>query len=72
MNALDIASNFIIQVLSSSFNTVSLMVITPVVFFYILRDWPLIIEKASKLILFLTEEKLQIIFPKWISLYLII
>ncbi len=31
MNALDIASNFIIQVLSSSFNTVSLMVITPVV-----------------------------------------
>lgn len=50
MNALDIASNFIIQVLSSSFNTVSLMVITPVVFFYILRDWPLIIEEANKLI----------------------
>ncbi|WP_320157490.1 AI-2E family transporter [Wolbachia endosymbiont (group A) of Anomoia purmunda] len=53
MNALDIASNFIIQVLSSSFSlihTVSLMVITPVVFFYILRDWPLIIEEANKLI----------------------
>lgn len=50
MNVLDIASNFIIQVLSLSFNTVSLMVITPVVFFYILRDWPLIIEKSNKLI----------------------
>ncbi|WP_374698407.1 AI-2E family transporter [Wolbachia endosymbiont (group B) of Limnophora tigrina] len=53
INALGIASNFIIQVLSSSFSLiymVSLMVITPVVFFYILRDWPLIIEKASKLI----------------------
>jgi predicted PurR-regulated permease PerM len=53
INALDIASNFIIQVLSSSFSLihmVSLMVITPVMFFYILRDWPLIVAKASRLV----------------------
>ncbi|WP_395463351.1 AI-2E family transporter [Wolbachia endosymbiont of Cantharis cryptica] len=52
-NALNIASNFIIQVLSSSFSlihVVSLVVITPVMFFYILRDWPLIVAKASRLV----------------------
>ncbi|WP_065095329.1 AI-2E family transporter [Wolbachia endosymbiont of Nomada flava] len=67
MNALDIASNFIIQVLSSSFSlihTVSLMVITPVVFFYILRDWPLIIEKANKLIPIPYREKVANYFSK--------
>nr|WP_253309352.1 AI-2E family transporter [Rickettsia endosymbiont of Ceutorhynchus assimilis] len=67
INALDIASNFIIQVLSSSFSlihTVSLMVITPVVFFYILRDWPLIIEKANKLIPVSYREKVANYFSK--------
>ncbi|MGL9758605.1 MAG: AI-2E family transporter [Wolbachia sp.] len=67
MNALDIASNFIIQVLSSSFSlihTVSLMVITPVVFFYILRDWPVIIEKANKLIPIPHREKVANYFSK--------
>lgn len=67
INALDIASNFIIHVLSSSFSlihTVSLMVITPVVFFYILRDWPLIIEKANKLIPVSYREKVANYFSK--------
>ncbi|MDM8335728.1 AI-2E family transporter [Wolbachia pipientis] len=53
INAFGIASNFVIQVLSSSFSlvhTVSLVVITPVMFFYILRDWPLIVAKVSKLV----------------------
>ncbi|QCB61510.1 AI-2E family transporter [Wolbachia endosymbiont of Brugia malayi] len=53
INAFNIASNFITQMLSSSFSLihiVSLVVITPVMFFYILRDWPLIVEKVNKLI----------------------
>ncbi|NUY39145.1 AI-2E family transporter [Wolbachia endosymbiont of Litomosoides brasiliensis] len=53
INAFNIASNFIIQVLSSSFSLihiVSLVVITPVIFFYILRDWPLIVEKVNQLV----------------------
>nr|WP_302675995.1 AI-2E family transporter [Wolbachia endosymbiont of Litomosoides sigmodontis] len=53
INAFNIASNFAIQVLSSSFNLihiVSLVVITPVMQFYILRDWPLIVRKVNKLV----------------------
>ncbi|WP_353287115.1 AI-2E family transporter [Wolbachia endosymbiont (group B) of Gerris lacustris] len=53
INALNMGSNLIIQVLSSSFSLIymaSLIAITLVVFFYVLRDWPLIVEKASKLI----------------------
>lgn len=67
INALDIVSNFTIQVLSSSFSLiqiVSLMVITPVVFFYILRDWHLIIEKARRLIPVPYREKVADYFSK--------
>ncbi|APR99135.1 AI-2E family transporter [Wolbachia endosymbiont of Folsomia candida] len=67
INAFDIVSNFTIQVLSSSFSLiqiVSLMVITPVVFFYILRDWHLIIEKARRLIPVPHREKIADYFSK--------
>ncbi|WFW29682.1 MAG: AI-2E family transporter [Wolbachia endosymbiont of Menacanthus eurysternus] len=49
----DIIGNFLIQVLNSSFNlihTLSLIAITPAVFFYILRDWPFIVIRVNKLI----------------------
>lgn len=53
MNAFNVIGNFVIQVLSSSFSlihTVSLVVITPVMFFYVLRDWPMIVAKVSELV----------------------
>lgn len=53
VDALKIIINFMIQMLSSSFSLVyiiSLTVITPVIFFYVLRDLPLIIEKINDLI----------------------
>lgn len=53
LDILKIVSSFMVQVLSSSFNLIyiiSLMVITPVIFFHVLRDLPLIIEKANNLI----------------------
>ncbi|MGL9733185.1 MAG: AI-2E family transporter [Wolbachia sp.] len=53
VNAFDIISNFIIQVLNLSFsliNTLPLVVITLMMFFYLLRDWSLFITKISKLI----------------------
>nr|WP_255424138.1 AI-2E family transporter [Wolbachia endosymbiont of Pentalonia nigronervosa] len=53
LDTLKIASSFMIQALSSSLNLVyimSLMVITPVIFFHVLHDLPLIIEKANNLI----------------------
>nr|WP_246168621.1 AI-2E family transporter [Wolbachia endosymbiont of Ctenocephalides felis wCfeT] len=53
IKALNVGCNSVIQILSSSFSlihVISLIVITPVVFFYVLRDWPLIVAKASKLI----------------------
>lgn len=67
IRAFDITSNFIIQVLSSSFSlihTVSLVVITPVIFFYILRDWPLIVAKVSKLVPVPYREKVADYFSK--------
>ncbi|MDD9331254.1 MAG: AI-2E family transporter [Wolbachia sp.] len=67
INAFDTASSFIVQVLSSGFSLihiVSLTVITPVMFFYILRDWPLIIEKAHKLIPIPYGEKVVDYFSK--------
>ncbi|NUX01789.1 AI-2E family transporter [Wolbachia endosymbiont of Madathamugadia hiepei] len=67
VNAFDITSNFIIQVLSSSFSlihTVSLVVITPVMFFYVLRDWPLIVTKVSKLVPVPYREKVADYFSK--------
>uniref|UniRef100_A0A3B0JHP0 AI-2 transport protein TqsA n=1 Tax=Wolbachia endosymbiont of Aleurodicus dispersus TaxID=1288877 RepID=A0A3B0JHP0_9RICK len=60
INALRMGSNLIIQVLNSSFSLiymVSLIAITLVVFFYVLRDWPSIVEKANKLIPILYREK---------------
>ena len=50
INVIGFASDLIIQALNSSFNLFSLIVITPVIFFYILRDWPLIVKKADNLI----------------------
>ncbi|OEY87161.1 AI-2E family transporter [Wolbachia pipientis] len=50
IDALKVANNFMLEILSSSVNFISLMVIAPVIFFYTLRDWPLIIEKINKLI----------------------
>ncbi|WCR58561.1 AI-2E family transporter [Wolbachia endosymbiont of Ctenocephalides felis wCfeJ] len=67
INAFDITGDFIIQVLSSSFSlihTVSLVVITPVIFFYVLRDWPLIIAKVSELIPVPYREKVTDYFSK--------
>ncbi|MDG7052806.1 MAG: AI-2E family transporter [Wolbachia endosymbiont of Alcedoecus sp.] len=66
-NAFDITSNFIIQVLNSSFSlihTVSLVVITPVMFFYVLRDWPLIVAKVNKLVPVPYREKVADYFSK--------
>ncbi|MDG7056300.1 MAG: AI-2E family transporter [Wolbachia endosymbiont of Meromenopon meropis] len=52
-NAINISSNFIIQILNSGLGLIHILssvVITPVIFFYVLRDWPLIIGKINKLI----------------------
>ena len=67
MDAFKFASSFTIQILSSSFSfihIVSLMVITPIMFFYILRDWPSIIEKAHGLIPIPYKEKVADYFAK--------
>jgi predicted PurR-regulated permease PerM len=67
IGALKITSSFMIQMLSSSLSLIhiiSLIVITPVMFFYILRDWPLIIEKASGLIPIPYREKAADYFSK--------
>ncbi len=67
INAFGIIGNFIVQVLSSSFNlihVVSLVVIIPVMFFYILRDWPLIIIKISELVPVPYKEKVAVFFSK--------
>ncbi|WP_349967728.1 AI-2E family transporter [Wolbachia endosymbiont of Armadillidium arcangelii] len=67
INALSMGSNLIIQVLSSSFSLIymaSLIAITLVVFFYMLRDWPLIVEKAKKLIPISYREKAADYFSK--------
>lgn len=61
INAFNIASDFTIQVLSSSFSLIymaSLIAIIPVVFFYVLRDWLLITEKVSRLIPIPYREKI--------------
>lgn len=61
-DTLKIASSFMIQMLSSSLSlvhTISLVVITPVVFLYVLRDLPLIIEKANNLIPIPYREKVK-------------
>lgn len=50
INAIGFASDLIIQAVNSSFSLFSLIVITPVIFFYVLRDWPLIVKKADNLI----------------------
>ncbi|OEY87174.1 AI-2E family transporter [Wolbachia pipientis] len=50
IDALKVVNNLMLGVLSSSLNFISLIVITPVIFFYVLRDWPSIIEQVNKLI----------------------
>lgn len=67
LDTLKIASSFMIQALSSSFNLVyimSLMVITPVIFFHVLRDLPLIIEKANNLVPIPYREKVADYFSR--------
>lgn len=67
INTLSMGSNLIIQVLSSSFSLIymsSLIAITLMVFFYVLRDWHLIVEKASKLIPIPYREKAADYFSK--------
>ncbi|MBV0899749.1 MAG: AI-2E family transporter [Wolbachia endosymbiont of Fragariocoptes setiger] len=53
INAFKVISNFLTHILSSSFSlvhTMSLLVITPIIFFYVLRDLPFFIEKMNNLI----------------------
>ncbi|MDN5248134.1 MAG: AI-2E family transporter [Wolbachia endosymbiont of Tyrophagus putrescentiae] len=53
IEALKIIANFMLQMLNSSFNLIhmmSLMVITIVTFFYVLRDLPIIMKKVNQLI----------------------
>nr|WP_246214414.1 AI-2E family transporter [Wolbachia endosymbiont of Dirofilaria (Dirofilaria) immitis] len=67
INAFGIVVNFIVQALSSSFGLIhalSLVVVIPTMFFYMLRDWPLIIVKISELVPVLYKEKVTDFFLK--------